>query len=65
MAKLKRPNGYYDPAKAEKKKAQQFAAAESSNLGGKLFAAAQALFVILTLLKLTFEVIEQFRTFLF
>ncbi|EOD54144.1 hypothetical protein G113_15843 [Aeromonas molluscorum 848] len=61
MAREKRPGGRDGAAKAGKKKTQQFAAAEPSNRRVKLFAAAQTLFIILTLLKLICEVIEQVR----
>ncbi len=62
MAIKKRPSGRDATAKAGKKKAQQFAAVEPSSLKVKLFAAAQTLSVLLSLLKLLGEVIEQFRS---
>ncbi len=65
MAIKRRPSGRDATAKAAKKKAQQFAAVEPSNLKVKLFAAAKTLSVLLALLQQLCEVIEQYRSLLF
>lgn len=58
MVRRKRPKGRIRLAIAAKTKTPQFAAAGFSILKDKLFAAAQILFIFLTLNKLLFEVIK-------